>query len=82
MLSVRPWAVRIKACQPLVDALGRAMHVEPMKPMFKPPGTTRLKLKCDEPLSIFDFRFNLRRYSWARWRSSTWNTRPRTRARS
>jgi hypothetical protein len=53
-----------------------------MKPMFKPPGTTRLKLKCDEPLSIFDFRFNLRRYSWARWRSSTWNTRPRTRARS
>ena len=27
--------------------LGRAVQVHPMKPKFKPPGTKRLKLKCD-----------------------------------
>ena len=34
-----------------------------MKPMSKPPGTKRLKLKCDELLSSFAFNFNLRRYN-------------------
>jgi len=30
--------------------------------MLKPPGTNRLKLKCDKLLSIKAFKFNLRRY--------------------
>ena len=38
------------------------VQVDPMKPKLKPPGTERLKLKCDDPLSIFAFNFNLRRY--------------------
>ena len=33
-----------------------------MKPLLKAPGTKRLKLKCDEPLSNNAFKFNLRRY--------------------
>jgi hypothetical protein len=33
-----------------------------MKPKLKPPGTKRLTLKCDEPLSSFAFKLNLRRY--------------------
>jgi hypothetical protein len=33
-----------------------------MKTVLKAPGTKRLKLKCDEPLSNFAFKFNLRRY--------------------
>ena len=39
------------------------MEVSPIKPILKPPGTKRLKLKCYEPLSNFAFNFNLRRYS-------------------
>jgi len=34
-----------------------------MKPMLKAPGTKRLKLICDDPLSDFAFKFNLRRYN-------------------
>jgi len=34
-----------------------------MKPVFKAPGTERLKLKCDEPLSSFAFKFKCRRYT-------------------
>jgi hypothetical protein len=34
-----------------------------MKPMLKPPGTKRLKLKCDIPLATSAFKVNLRRYS-------------------
>ena len=30
---------------------GREAQVDPMKPMLKPPGTKRLKLKCDNQLS-------------------------------
>ena len=45
--------------------LGRAVQVEPMKPMSKAPGTKLLKLKCEKLLSIFGFKFNLRRYTWA-----------------
>ena len=34
-----------------------------MKPKPKPPGTKRLKLKCDILLSTFAFKFKLRRYN-------------------
>ena len=43
--------------------LGEAVQVEPMKSKLKPPGTMRLKLRYDGPLSISAFRINLRRYS-------------------
>jgi len=39
------------------------VQVDPFKPKLKPPGTKRLKLKHDEPLSSFDFNFSLRRYN-------------------
>ena len=38
------------------------MQVDPIKPNLKAPGSKRLKLKYDEPLSNFAFNFNLRRY--------------------
>ena len=38
------------------------MQVDPMNPTLKAPGTKRLKLKNDELLSNFAFKFNLRRY--------------------
>jgi hypothetical protein len=34
-----------------------------MKPTFKPPGIKRLKLKCDELLASFAFKFNLHHYT-------------------
>jgi hypothetical protein len=33
-----------------------------MKPTLKAPGIERLKLRCDEPLSKFAFKLNLRHY--------------------
>ena len=39
------------------------MQVDPIKPKSKPPGTKRLKLKCDILLSTSAFKFNLRRYN-------------------
>jgi len=42
---------------------GRAVQVDPMTPKLKPPGTKRLRLKCDIPLSTSAFKLNLRRYS-------------------
>ena len=39
------------------------MQVDPIKPTLKAPGTKRLNLKNDEPLSNFGFKFNLRPYS-------------------
>ena len=39
------------------------MQADPIKPILKAPGTERLKLQCDEPLSNFAFRFKLRRYN-------------------
>jgi len=33
-----------------------------MNPTLKAPGSWRLKLNCDEPLSNFAFKFKLRRY--------------------
>ena len=38
------------------------MQVDPIKPVLKAPGTTRLKLKYGKLLSSFAFKFNLRRY--------------------
>jgi hypothetical protein len=50
--------------------LGRAVQVDPIKPKMKAPGSMLLKLRCDEPPSNFAFKFNFRRYSWARCRTS------------
>jgi len=44
----------VVVCNPLSN-LGRAVQVEPMKPVLKAPGTMLLKLRCDEPLSHFPF---------------------------
>ena len=33
-----------------------------MKPTLKPPGSERLKRKCDDLLSSFTLKFNVRRY--------------------
>jgi hypothetical protein len=41
---------------------GRAVQVDPIKSALKAPGTKRLKLIYDGPLSNFAFNFNLRRY--------------------
>ena len=41
------------------------MQVDPIKPSLKAPGTKRLRLKHDTPLSNFAFTFNLRRYTEA-----------------
>ena len=41
------------------------MQVDPINPTLKPPGTKRLKLKCEKLLSTFAFKFNLRRYNKA-----------------
>ena len=42
---------------------GRAVQVDPIKPIWKAPKTKRLKLKYDEPPSKFAFKFNVRRYN-------------------
>jgi len=44
---------------------GKVVQVDPINPMSKPPGSKHLKLKCDELLSSFAFKFNLRRYTVA-----------------
>ena len=46
------------------EVLGRAVKVDPMKPMLKPPRTKHLKLKCDVLLSTFALKFNMRHCSW------------------
>jgi len=38
------------------------VHVDPIEPTLKAPGTKLLKLTYDEPLPNFAFKFNLRRY--------------------
>jgi hypothetical protein len=43
--------------------LGRAVQINPIKPILKAPKTRRLKLKHDETLSIVAFEFNLRRHT-------------------
>jgi hypothetical protein len=41
---------------------GGAVHVDPLKPKLRPPGTKSLKPEYDGLLSNFGFKFNLRRY--------------------
>jgi hypothetical protein len=41
------------------------VQVDPIKPTLKAPGIKPLKLKYDELLSSFAFKFNLRRYTMA-----------------
>ena len=48
---------------PAGERQGRAVQVDPMNPTLKAPVSKRLKLKHDEPLSNFAFKFNLRRFS-------------------
>jgi len=38
------------------------VQVDPIRPTLKLPGTRRLKLNDDAPLSVFAFNFELRRY--------------------
>jgi len=45
------------------EAPGRAVQVDPIKPTLKAPGTERLKLKHEELLSHFGYKFKMRRYS-------------------
>ena len=47
------------------DDHGRVVQVDPINPTLKAPGTKRLKLKCDDMVSSFAFKFNLRRYTMA-----------------
>jgi len=42
------------------------VQVDPIKPSLKAPGTKRLKLIYDGPLSNFTFKFNLHRYTMAK----------------
>ena len=49
--------------------LGRAVQVDPIKPMLKAPGTKRLKLKYNKLLSSFAFKINLRRFTLAHGRA-------------
>ena len=39
------------------------MQVDPIKHTLKAPGYERLKPRCDDMLSSFGFKFNLRRYT-------------------
>jgi len=50
--------------RPISDP-GRAVQVDRIKPMLKPPGTKLLKLNCDILLSTSAFKFKLRRYTQA-----------------
>ena len=58
VLAVRGSARAVRQGRP-----GQAVQVEPVTPPLKAPGTKRLKLTCEEPLSNFAFNINLRRYS-------------------
>jgi hypothetical protein len=42
-----------------------AVQVDPIKPTLKAPGTKHLKAKCEELLSNFGYKLNLRRYTVA-----------------
>jgi hypothetical protein len=76
-MGVSPWAVANPKAAELRDlayytnifaaffTFGEAVQLEPMEIHLNPPGTKRLKLNCDDPLSIFAFNFNLRRYTSA-----------------
>jgi len=44
---------------------GKAVQVDPIKPVLKAPGSVLLKLRCDKLLSTFAFKLKLRRYNAA-----------------
>jgi hypothetical protein len=44
------------------------VQVDPIKPVLKAPGTTRLKVNHDKLLSNFAFQSNLRRYTSVNWK--------------
>ena len=46
-----------------VPGRGRAVQVDPIKPMLKASTTKRLKLQIYEPLLDFSFNFNMSRYN-------------------
>jgi len=48
---------------PWMPRHGQAVQVDPIKPTLTAPGTKRLKLKYDKPLSSFAYNFHLRRYN-------------------
>jgi hypothetical protein len=51
---------------------GMAVQAVPIKPTLKAPGPKPLKLKCEERLSTYAFKFKLCRYtkeSFAAWES-------------
>jgi hypothetical protein len=50
----------------VADGHGRAVQVDPIKPMLKPPGTEPLKLECDGLVSSYALNFKLRRYDMVR----------------
>ena len=47
----------------MVGRGGRALQLDPIKPMLKAPATKRLKLEYDKLASSFTFNCNLRRYT-------------------
>ena len=53
---------------------GRAVQVPPIKSTLKAPGTKRLELKYDEPLSNLLSNSACAATSWRRWRSATRRT--------
>jgi len=63
----------VDECKPLAPGLptlvhaarGRAVQVDPTKPMLQAHGTNRLKLKYDKLLSRLAFKLKLRRYTEA-----------------
>jgi len=60
--GVRRRAEELRAAQ---RAQGEALQNHPVTPKLKPPGTKRLRPKCDILLSTFAFKFKLWRYNAA-----------------
>jgi hypothetical protein len=70
LLSISTCAAPSRVCDGCADVDGAgAVHVVGRcrftlsKPALKAPGSERLKLKRDDALSNFAFKFNLRRYN-------------------
>ena len=63
MDECKPLPVGQRVINAAVMHLGRAVQINPIKPMLKAPETKRLTLKHDEQLSDVAFNFKLRRYA-------------------
>ena len=57
------WQRDRRRVEPHGDERGRAVQVDPIRPTLNAPGTKRLKLKHDGPLSNFVLKTNLRRFN-------------------